>query len=343
MNDLGVLSYAAYVPRQRLRKEEVLKAWGRFASAEVQVKAVPGFDEDALTMAAEAAAGAVAAWEAMGGDRQSIHTLALASTSLPYDEKVESGALGTMLGLRETIYSTEHTASTKAGGEALLSAVYRLASRSEGAALVVASDAPQADPLSDIEHALGAGAAAFVLGPRNEAICTVEAELSAAAEQLGVRFRPRGAERLEDLGLPRYREQGAAGLISRTVQRLLLELGRSTSDYRYLVAPRGTAARLGCAPGETEEISLAREIGDAGAALPLLGLVAALDRAQAGERILLVAYGSGQGCHCLSLEALPRAASSPRDVWRRAVDDRAGYIDYLQYLKLRGAFGPPAR
>ena len=50
---VGITSYGAYIPKYRLGRDVIAKAWGpRFLSGE---RAVANYDEDSLTMATEAA------------------------------------------------------------------------------------------------------------------------------------------------------------------------------------------------------------------------------------------------------------------------------------------------
>jgi len=68
---VGILGYGAYVPRMRVRTEEISDAWRAKGSAAPAVveKSVASFDEDVVTMAVEAArqAGLAATLHIQGG------------------------------------------------------------------------------------------------------------------------------------------------------------------------------------------------------------------------------------------------------------------------------------
>ena len=74
---IGIVSYGAYVPRYRIKIEEIARLWGDDAEAlknglMVYEKSVPDIDEDAATIAVEAARYAMARsgvepWQDRGG------------------------------------------------------------------------------------------------------------------------------------------------------------------------------------------------------------------------------------------------------------------------------------
>src|SRR5450830_452684 len=53
---VGIIGYGAYVPRYRLPAKEVARVWvgGRASGLPIKEKAVPGLDEDVVTMSLEA-------------------------------------------------------------------------------------------------------------------------------------------------------------------------------------------------------------------------------------------------------------------------------------------------
>jgi len=62
MSRVGVVSWGAYIPKYRIRTEEVARIWGDDPLRIVDVylvdeKSVEGLDEDAVTIAVEAARG----------------------------------------------------------------------------------------------------------------------------------------------------------------------------------------------------------------------------------------------------------------------------------------------
>ena len=58
---VGIIGYGAYVPRYRLPAKEVARIWtGGEGGLPIKEKAVPGLDEDVVTMSIEAARNAMA-------------------------------------------------------------------------------------------------------------------------------------------------------------------------------------------------------------------------------------------------------------------------------------------
>ena len=60
MGDVGIVSYGSYVPRYRIRPQDIAAVWGADGDAmakglNVNSKSVPGPDEDVITISVEAA------------------------------------------------------------------------------------------------------------------------------------------------------------------------------------------------------------------------------------------------------------------------------------------------
>lgn len=70
-----------------------------------------------------------------------------------------------MLGLPGSLFTTQHASSTRAGTEALitLSSFIACSKNKRCCGLLIAADAPEADPKDPAEHGLGAGAVAFLI------------------------------------------------------------------------------------------------------------------------------------------------------------------------------------
>lgn len=335
---VGILSYGAYLPRHRITREEYIKAWGTFAAAGVKEKTVMDLDEDTLTMGIEAATEALAAW---GGDPDSISILSIASTNFPYDEKAMGGTVAAMLGLSDGVFTTEHRASGRAGTEALITAASLLMSGSGEYALVIVSDAPMAEPKDPLEHGLGAAAVAFVLG-KQDLITEIEGHSSFVSEQMGERFRPYGEKNLKDLGLGESRSRAYAGATVGAAKNLMRKLNHSAEDYDFLALHQNDARmgqRIGQQFGFTEEktISAGKTVvltGDTGASNSLLGLVAVMEVAKPGQRVMVISYGSGSNSDALSLKFAENLASAKQRKLAQKLDSKK-YVDYITYLKLR--------
>ena len=97
---------------------------------------------------------------------------------------------------------------------------------------------------------------------------------------------------------------------------------------------RGVAKKLGFDEQTQVNDVLHASVGDTGCAASLLSLVAALERSEGGETILLACYGNG--CDTAVLETTDRVASVPpcRGV-RRHIESRRELRNYEQYLRWR--------
>lgn len=229
-------------------------------------------DEDALTMALEAAAPI-----AMG----EVAFLSLASTSLPYARRVQAGMLSGALGLGTGLFVTEHTTSERAGTEALITQVGLLRGQPGARVLVVAA---------------ATVAVALLLADEGD-VARVEGVASYASDDPGLKFTRSGEDRLRDVQVADYTAAAYTEAVRGAAGSLLRNLGRSAADYRFVVLnpPEPQLARRGA-----EAIGAGAQQCQA-ATEPLQGLASALDAARPGDRILLVAYGSGSAADAISL------------------------------------------
>ncbi len=81
----GIIGYGAYIPRNRIRVEEIAKVWGADAPSYkkglmLEEKSVPSPDQDTITMSVEAVeTGPQAGRNRSPGDRRGLHRLGVAS------------------------------------------------------------------------------------------------------------------------------------------------------------------------------------------------------------------------------------------------------------------------
>lgn len=333
----GISGYGVYIPRMRIKREEYLKAWGSFSAAGVNEKSIMGYDEDVLTMAAKVARRAL---EFVPLPPSRITRVALATTSPPYREKLLSGTILEGLGIPNEVFSSDHTTSTRAGTEAFLVGLEHLSANPSGHVLVAVADGPTASMWDAVEHGLGAGAAAFVLSAE-ALLAEVDGHASYATEHAGERFRTKEEEGIQDLGVKKFSESAFLTTTSGAASALLKTTGRKPEEYAHVVvqqpdarAPGMVAAKLGFTEAQMATGLVSAYLGDLGAASASVGLAAALDAAKVGDRILVVSYGSGAGADALSLK-LVSDRKTPFSV--RVEADRKEYVDYVQYLKLKGA------
>ncbi|NPV28024.1 MAG: hydroxymethylglutaryl-CoA synthase [Firmicutes bacterium] len=334
---VGICGYAVYLPYLRISGDEYKKAWGSFSAGGVKEKTVMDFDEDVLTMGAEAIRKVLGAKQI---NPAKIDALSLGSTTFPYDQKVAAGTVAEMIGLRKDLVVTEHGTSQRAGMEAVLSALVNVEAFGLNYGLGVVSDSPLAEVKNNYEHPFGAGAAVFLCG-KDEVIAEFEGQASFTTELIGDRFRPYGERYLVDIGVANYTNTAYTTAISECIKRLLGVLRLTPADYAHLVLPQkdartpaGLARKAGFSEEQLKAGLLATYVGDAGAASPFLGFAGALDAALPGQRIMVVAYGHGLSATATSWRVTEAINNYPRPVVEPALN-RKQYIDYFRYLKIK--------
>ncbi len=287
----GITSYGAYIPKYRLPREGIAKAWGpRFAPGE---RAVANHDEDSLTLAAEAGANCLE-----GVDPKGLDGLLFASTTSPYLEKQASTLIATVLDLREELFTADQLSSLRGGTASLKMAVDTVKGGAAGKILVVAADTRRAEPASEAEQLCGDGAAARLLGNQGVA-ASMEGFYSQAEEFMDAwRKEDDPYVRREDAAFAQI--YGYCRIVEKAVRGLLKKYETDISAMAHFVfsAPDSRSygrvvKNLNLPSGSFLEDPLLATVGDTGTAGPLLQLIAVLEKAKPGERILLCSYGAG--------------------------------------------------
>ncbi len=334
---IGIVSFGAYIPRLRLDRMSIYQNIGWLAPAIVMVaqgeRSMCNWDEDSLTMAVAAARDCLA-----GLDKRQVDALYLASTTLPFADRLNAGIAATALNLRDDILSADFGSTQKAGTSALIAALQAVKSGEKSHVLLAASDKRETKAASFYEMWFGDGAASLLLGSEN-----VIAEFR-GAHSLSLDFvaHYRGArQRFDYTWEERWvRDQGYAKIIPQAINGLLDKLGKSIDDVDQVLYPcffarehAKIARAIGAAPEKVRD-SMHNVCGETGAAHPLVMLVSALEQASPGERIL--AAGFGQGCDALyfevtrNIEKLP-----PRSGVRGSLENKQSTDNYLKFLKFR--------
>src|SRR4030042_4100120 len=99
---VGIVSYGTYIPRYRLKLDDIAKTWGKdpkeiSASLGIAEKSVPGTDEDAVTIALEAAL-KIFTDKNFQCKPSDIEALFVGSESHPYAVNPTSTTVGELLG-----------------------------------------------------------------------------------------------------------------------------------------------------------------------------------------------------------------------------------------------------
>lgn len=330
----AILACGIHIPRLRLSRARIAAETAWLAAPARQApageRAVGNWDEDALTMAVAAAR------QALAGRADPPAALTFASTSAPFADRDDAGLIAAALALPELIGTQNGGGSLRAGTRALIGAC---AAAGRESTLVVASDQRLARVGSAQELGFGDAAAAVLVGPPGKA--------AALATVLGVQarqadfvdhYRMSGARFDYALEERWVRDESLLKLVPQTVGALCAATGVEAGQVRHLAMPlpTGLARRIAAASGLGQasiDERLARDCGDAGTAMPLLELLAALGRAAPGD--LVIAVGLGQGVDALLLRAeagAPQAAAA----LAQAIERRREETSYVRYLSHRG-------
>lgn len=329
-----VSSGGLYLPALRIKREEYVRFLGAFTAPGVEEKAVADFDEDAVTMAREAVRAALEADSTGTGGMpiRPVSGIYLASTTLPYAEKVQAATVAEALSPGGDLFVSEHTTSTRAGTEALICAARQVALEG-GRVVAAAAECPRASPFEPGEHALGAGAVALVLARQGWA--RLVGWFSCARDYLGVRFRGPGSAAPQDLGLGAYGQRAVQGAVTEAVRGLTGLLGVDLDWFKLVILPQNdgrTPLQMARGLGaRQEQVSPALTVprwGDLGCAGPLASLVAVAPALGPGDRVLVVSWGSGRVADAIALEV-----TSPPVVADLSPDAR--YIGFGEYSRRR--------
>jgi len=337
----GIVGCGVYVPRLRIKREEYQKAWGYFAPRWIDEKSVADFDEDGITMGVEASSNA---FRNTGLNASHVDAVYFASTSPPYAEKQNASTVATALGCRNETATMDVTSSIKCGLSALLSGLDFVASGRGKTSLIVAADTPLGDPTGSLDHQLGAGAAALIVG-RDMINGLFEGSFSVTSESIGERFRRDGHAFVATVDLGRYQETSSDDVIISCVKGLMQSLGRSPKKYDFLALhgvdpPRALelGKKLGFEDTKTTPSLVSGKVGDTGAASPLLALSKLLESSSFKQRMLVCGYGPGAGADALSIVV----DGEMKPVPGVGFDDylaKKDYLDYSAYLKIRRFLG----
>jgi len=338
----GITAYGAYIPRLRLQRKAVAQANAWFAPGLVGgakgERSMASWDEDAATMAAEAARDCLPASDPLK-ERAHVDAVYFASTSMPFSDRQNAGIVAQALSLAEEISSFDVTSSQRAGTSALLAGLDSVKAGRSKAAVVVAAERRKARAASSQELAYGDAGAAIAVG-EDKVIAKFLGSHSVTLDFVD-HFRGEGED--YDYGWEErwIRDEGYSKIVPAAIKALYEKTGVSGGDIAHLVLPcpfarldQQLAKQAGIDPARVRD-NLAGTVGDSGAAHALLMLAHALEDAKPGEKILVTQFG--QGCDVLLFEVTPEIAElSKRSGVSGALARRKEETNYLKYLAFNG-------
>lgn len=288
---IGITAFGAYVPIYRMSQGELGRAWRKGGGK--GERAVANMDEDSITMGVNAALDCIA-------DRnpERIDGIYFASTTSPFREKQASPIIAMAANMRRDVFSADFGESLRAGSAALRAAIDSVKAGSAKTTLVVASDIRMGEPKSEYEQAFGDGAAAIMVGESDDAAATIEGIYS-HTDEIYDNWRLAG-----DVNVKSWEDRfvilkGYLANMVEAARGILKKYGMEMKDFSKVVyyAPDGRRHR-----DLAKELSLEAEqiqdpmsdtMGNTGCAYGLMMLVAALEDAKPGDKILFLNYGGG--------------------------------------------------
>jgi 3-hydroxy-3-methylglutaryl CoA synthase len=297
----GILAYGAYIPRLRLARKAIAdaNAWMNpaLAGQGKGQRAMCNWDEDPVTMAVEAARDALGA-----RDRSGVAALRFASTTFPFLDRLNAGIVAEALSLSEGVSALDIAATQRAGTSALAAAL-----AGSETTLVVAAEQRRAKAAGPVELGAGDGAAAVLVGT-GEPVARLLASATRTADFVD-HYRTAASDYDYQWEERWIRDAGYLKIVPPVIARCLEQAKIKAADVTHFCMPAtlprvaaAVAKAAGVADGAVRD-NLHAVCGEAGAAHPLVMLVATLEQAKPGERILVV--GFGQGADALLLEVTP--------------------------------------
>lgn len=326
----GIRAYGAYIPMTRLPLSLIQ---GRPAKEGGPEKAVAYDDEDAVTM------GVAAGIDCLTGiERSEVDAVMFASTTYSLKEKQAAAVVAKALDLRRDVLTSDFSGSLRAGMSAIEAAYNAVAAGTAKNVLVIASDCRMGAPRGALESKLGDAAAALLLSS-DDVIATLDGRF-AVSDEMQDMWRTDGeafTHAWEDRFIV---QEGYTPNMIAALKGLLEKTGRSCGEYAKaaLVAPDarsmgGVVKKIGLEASQVQDPLFGR-LGHCGTSFGPMLLVAALEGARSGERLL--AASAGDGAHALSFEVTDAISKlPPRRGVKGHLDRRRPLASYDTYLKSR--------
>lgn len=319
-----ISSIGGYLPLLRLDRASAARefAWAGLPLPRQGMRSVAGWDEDALTMAVEAA-------RLLTTDAPP-EALRFASTSAYFTDRAQAGIMLDALALPRHVRAGDAANSRRAGTSALLEAL--LCGRDE---IIASADKRETVPGNTSSFAFGDGAAAVRTraegGARLLGHATITHDL---VDRYASREHPASYAYEERF----VRDIAVAELLVPAIRGALENAGLAAGDIAHAAVAQPVAGCWAAASRKLEITApnhcdtLASKVGDLGVAHALYALGLALDAASDGEHVLLVGFGSGADALVLRKDGeVPGSAEMTR-----ALDEGERLDKITRFLSLTG-------
>ncbi len=341
--NVGIVSYGAYIPRYRIRVEEIAKVWGANANSIIDglmvfEKSVPDLDEDTITIAVEAARHAI---NRANINPEKIGAVYTGSESHPYAVKPSSTVVAEAVGATPHLTVADFEFACKAGTAGIQACMGLVGSGMIELGMAIGSDVSQGAPGDALEYTAAAGGVAYIIGNK-DLIANIESTYSYTTDTPDF-WRREGMPYPEHGG--RFTgEPGYFKHVSCAAQGLMDKMGTRPSDYNYAVFhqpngkfPTRMAKMLGFQNEQIKQGLVVTHLGNTYSGSCMMGLAAILDIAKAGDRIFMTSFGSGAGSDAFSfrvtdrIEEIRNGAPSIEKLLSDPI-----YINYATYARHKG-------
>jgi len=340
---VGITGYGVCVPIYRIKTSEIAGVWGEEperieGGLGIKEKAVAGVDEDAATLAVEAAKNAISR---SGVNPKDIGAVYVGSESHPYAVKPTATIVSEAIGATPNLTAADLEFACKAGTAGIQMAMGMVSSGMIDYGMAVGADTAQGRPGDALEYSAGSGAAAYIIGKDDESIAIIEDTFSFTTDtpdfwrRQGAKYPSHGAR---FTGAPAYFKHilGATnGILEKTKTKI--------TDYDYVIFhqpnakfPLQAGKKLGVEKEKMMQGLMTPVIGNTYSGATMLGLASVLDVAKPGERILATSFGSGAGSDSFILRVTDKIDEkrNKAPVTKDYVDKKK-YINYSTYIKYR--------
>jgi hydroxymethylglutaryl-CoA synthase len=337
---VGIVGYGAYVPRYRIAAKEIARVWtGKTSGLPIKEKAVPGLDEDVITMSIEAARNAMLRAQINPAE---IRAVWVGSESHPYAVKPTSTIVAEAIGAVPSTQGADFEFACKAGTEAMVAAMGMVGSGMGHYALAIGMDTAQGKPGDALEYTAAAGGGAYLLGPAAESLAVINSAYSYVTDTPD--FWRREYQKYPEHGMRFTGEPAYFKHITEAATHLMEASGTTAKDYKWAVFhqpntkfPQKVASMLGFSLEQITPGLLVNTIGNTYAGAAVIGLTATLDIAQPGDRILCVSFGSGAGSDAFDITVTEKiTARQGLATKTQEYIARRTEIDYATYARYRG-------
>ncbi len=339
---VGIVGYGAYVPKYRIKTEDIAVVWGEDGERmkkglNVREKSVPAIDEDTATISVTCARNAL---EHAGIDPADIGAVYVGSESHPYAVKTTSTIVAEAIEATPELMAADYQFACKAGTAAIQTVMGMVQSKMIKYGVAIGADTSQGKPGDALEYTASAGGAAYIIGAE-KLLAIIHDTYSFTTDtpdfwrREGQEYPSHGSRFTAEPAYFRHVLAAAKGILDKHKME--------PKDFKYAVfhQPNGkfpltAGKKLGFTEEQIKTGLLTPYIGNTYSGATPLGLAAVLDEALAGDKILAVSYGSGAGSDAFIIEVTKENEKNRNKKTVKSYMNRKEYVNYSIYSKLKG-------